>query len=742
MDVKGQCLLSSDKTVIMTTKGFTTGVKTTSTSLRSFQETSSEQKSKDISQNLVKSSETATDQSMASITQPIVPGESQMKQNVSVVEQTTTLGSSSVVVASTSGNALEEKSSPSLSKPNLAHPEIVHETPSSKPPVSKEQLPSLNTREKKLEAIVVGKIEDKTENEQITDTLTVSSKENKMSDLVSSQEGLTKATEILNTERTSTSVMLKQSSTSDSHGGIITQVYGRGRYEAPKQGNVPVSWSNDTSKIYSAQFRPTSVNHVNQNLYSESPSANPFIVSHLNQKGIAVPPGSFASHLNQQAFPTQPNIHVNPKPFSAVAGINWYPENQRQPGPRQMRLIAPRAIAPRPLYYVPTFPMSSQYPQQVLHNNMYAARALQEMARRRQPDSLGQSGSSGFNSKEYSSSIDADRAWYAKHVGDTSTVSSSQTISTEQKIGENIKTSSSISQAEVRTKVTSATSQSNNIEVNTSKCKSKDDFSSSVAATHSTTAKTDTNSSSVTAESKKVDLIVSSQSANVKESISTDTGEECFESKQEFRKKHSAGEKISNETSVSHDGPISDLDKDSNSETTSSLSKSKAGSLSTDGKKLTSSVSVGPSVESTSTEPAKGKVILDKDNEKVKNKGKSKDKPSGNYESNKKSISHSIPDSKQSSLKDVKNTNQKTTKEKLDNRSSGDSSRGGSKEKERCKDSSKDKKEKRNDSETSRGKEISRKKEDSSKTEKDDRRNKRDAKGKELKVRISVVYED
>ena len=603
---------------------------------------------------------------------------------------------------------------------SLPEQEIVQQaTPGPAPDIKKnethpkEHLSSLNTSEKKPEMIVVGKIEEKKKSEQITNS--ASNVQNNKLDLVSSQQGLTK-TEELNavndkkdlhpqyiqiTEGPSTTVLLTQSSPSS--GGMITQVYGRGRYE----GNDPVSWSCGPSKTYpySAQFGTTS---PNQNMYSDLPSANPFIVSHLNQKGFSVPP----SHFNQQ--PTQP--HVNPKPFSAVAGINWYPENQT----RQMRLIAPRLIAPRPLYFVPAFPMSSQYSQPVLHNSMYA-RALQEMAKRRQPETLDQSVTSSFSNKEYSSSIDADRAWYAKHVGSTSTVNSSQAIKTEQNMG-------SIGATEL--KGTSGASLSNNITVTISESKSKDDFSSSVTETHSTAEKIDTKPSCITAETKKGGLIVSSQSGSCFETKSSSTGEECSGSKQELCKV--AGLKISDETSISHGEPIYDLDKAKNNKTTSMLSQSKASSSSDTGNTITKS---------------KSKAIdKDKDENKGKgkniDKGKNKNKLTANSESDKKPISHSLSFSKQSSAKDIKNTNQKSTNEKSENRSSGSSSRSGSKEKERCRDSSKDKKEKRNDSEKLRGKEkeIPRKKEDSSETDSrskgDDHRTKHDSKGKEVKVRI------
>ena len=783
------------------TKNFRTIREPTSTSSLPFQDSSSEQKSNVISRTIMKSSKATTDQSRASLTHKIVPTESQIKHNVSVAEETTTSESSSVKVTSTSSDTLEQKSTtPSLSEPVPAPPapappapappapappapappapilpgpappalpapappapalpapappppalpapplrapappkpappkpaptaslpeqEIVQQaTPGPAPDIKKnethrkEHLSSLNTSEKKPEMIVVGKIEEKKKSEQITNS--ASNVQNNKLDLVSSQQGLTK-TEELNavgdkkdlhpqyiqiTEGPSTTVLLTQSSPSS--GGMITQVYGRGRYEE----NDPVSWSCGPSKTYpySAQFGTTS---PNQNMYSDLPSANPFIVSHLNQKGFSVPP----SHFNQQ--PTQP--HVNPKPFSAVAGINWYPENQT----RQMRLIAPRLIAPRPLYFVPAFPMSSQYGNTpVLHNSMYA-RALQEMAKRRQPETLDQSVTSSFSNKEYSSSIDADRAWYAKHVGSTSTVNSSQTIKTEQNMG-------SIGATEL--KGTSGASLSNNITVTISESKSKDDFSSSVTETHSTAEKIDTKPSCMTAETKKGDLIVSSQSGSCFETKSSSTGEECSGSKQELCK--DAGVKISDETSIGHDEPIYDLDKAKNNKTTSMLSQSKASSSSDTGNTITKS---------------KSKAIdKDKDENKDKgkniDKGKNKNKLTANSESDKKTISHSLSYSKQSSVKDIKNTNQKSTNEKSENRSSGSSSRSGSKEKERCRDSSKDRKEKRNDSEKLRGKEkeIPRKKEDSSKTDSrskgDDHRTKHDSKGKEVKVRI------
>jgi hypothetical protein len=778
------------------TKNFRTRREITSTGSLPFQDFSSEQKSNVISRTIMKSSKATTDQSRASLTHKIVPTESQIKHNVSVAEETTTSESSSVKVTSTSSDTLEQKSTtPSLSEPVPAPPapappapappapilpgpappalpapappapalpapappppalpapplrapappkpappkpaptapaptaslpeqEIVQQaTPGPAPDIKKnethpkEHLSSLNTSEKKPEMIVVGKIEEKKKSEQITNS--ASNVQNNKLDLVSSQQGLTK-TEELNavndkkdlhpqyiqiTEGPSTTVLLTQNSPSS--GGMITQVYGRGRYE----GNDPVSWSCGPSKTYpySAQFGTTS---LNQNMYSDLPSANPFIVSHLNQKGFSVPP----SHFNQQ--PTQP--HVNPKPFSAVAGINWYPENQT----RQMRLIAPRLIAPRPLYFVPAFPMSSQYGNTpVLHNSMYA-RALQEMAKRRQPETLDQSVTSSFNNKEYSSSIDADRAWYAKHVGSTSTVNSSQAIKTEQNMG-------SIGATEL--KGTSGASLSNNITVTISESKSKDDFSSSVTETHSTAEKIDTKPSCMTAETKKGDLIVSSQSGSCFETKSSSTGEECSGSKQELCK--DAGVKISDETSIGHDEPIYDLDKAKNNKTTSMLSQSKASSSSDTGNTITKS---------------KSKAIdKDKDENKDKgkniDKGKNKNKLTANSESDKKTISHSLSYSKQSSVKDIKNTNQKSTNEKSENRSSGSSSRSGSKEKERCRDSSKDRKEKRNDSEKLRGKEkeIPRKKEDSSKTDSrskgDDHRTKHDSKGKEVKVRI------
>ncbi|CAB4006516.1 M-phase phospho 8-like [Paramuricea clavata] len=791
------------------TKNFRTRRETTSTGSLPFQDSSSEQKSNVISRTIMKSLKATTDQSRALLTHKFVPTESQIKHNVSVAEETTTSDSSSVKVTSTSSNTLEQKSTtPSLSEPappapappapilpapalpapappapappapappapalpapappapalpapappppppalpapalpapappepaptapappaSLPEQEIVQEaTPGSAPDIKKnethpeEHLSSLNTSEKEPEMIVFGKIEEKKKSEQITNS--ASNVQNNKFDLVSSQQGLTKTEELNSvndkkdlhpqyiqiTEGPSTTMLLKQ--TSPSSGGMITQVYGRGRYE----GNDPVSWSCGPSKTYpySVQFGATS---LNQNMYSDLPTANPFIVSHLNQKGFSVPP----SHFNQQ--PTQP--HVNPRPFSAVAGINWYPENQTQLGSRQVRLISPRLITPRPLYFVPAFPMSSQYSQPVLHNSMYA-RALQEMAKRRQPETLDQSVTSSFSNKEYSSSIDADRAWYAKHVGSTSTVNSSQTIKTEQNIG-------SIDAPEL--KGTSGASLSNNITVSISESKSKDDFLSSVTETHSNAEKIDTKPSCMTTETKKGDLVVSSQSGSCVETKSSSTGEECSGIKQELCK--DSGLKISDETSIGHGEPIYDLDKAKNTKTTSMLSQSKASSSSDAGNTITKS---------------KSKAI-DKDENKGKgkniDKGKNKNKLTANSESDKKTISHSLPYSKQSSVKDIKNTNQKSTNEKSENRSSGSSSRSGSKEKERCRDSSKDKKEKRNDSEKLRGKEkeIPRKKEDSSKTDSrskgDDHRTKHDSKGKEVKKQESVDFE-
>ena len=305
--------------------------------------------------------------------------------------------------------------------------------------IAKNQLPSINTSEKKPEVIAQEEIENVSKNEQNIDSNidsnTASSIGNSQSD--SSNQGVPKVSKPPSSVNGNKDL--------DSQGRIITQVYGRGRYEEPNQGNE--SWSSDT--IHSAQFSPTSLNYINPNLYPDLPSANTFIVSHINHKDFSAPPGSFLpGPFDQQPFPTQANINVHQKPFSAVAGINWYPQSR----PRQMGLATHRAIAPKPFYYMPALPVSLPYSRHATPDYLYA-RALQEMAQSRQSVSSSQSVSS--TSSEYSSPIDADRAWYAKHVGDTSTMTSSHNVESSGIVGKDIKNRS---EAEVTTNIANDTS--------------------------------------------------------------------------------------------------------------------------------------------------------------------------------------------------------------------------------------------------------------------------------------------
>ena len=692
-DSKEKRFSSTDKTIPLTTvqeeattskstKKSRSEMKQMSTS-PSCQEVSGDKKSNDSSQTVVKSLKTSTDKSRTSSSRP---NERQIKQTVT----------SNFSVNTASRSSVKQNLPLFVSEPNLPHPETGHQQVSGLP-LFKELLPSVNTSEKKPEVVVLEKIEKKSENKQNTDAYTASSIKKNQSG--SSKQSLTKVSEVVTPvndkkhslprhsqtpEGSSSSVLMKPNL--DSHGKTITQVYGKGRYEGPNEENE--SWSSETMKIHSAQLSPSSPSYINPILYSDSPGANTFVVSHLNQKGFSMQPGSFAGYFNQQPFPTQPKFLAHQKPFSAVAGFNWYPENR----PRQMGLATHRAIVPKPFYYVPAFPVSSPYSRQATPDNLYA-RALQEMAKKRQPESSTQPAPFSFTSNEYFSPIDADKAWYAKHVGNINTATSSNIVKISLTDGEDFKTPSSKSQAEIKTKISSDTS--NTIKAN------KDDFSSLVTVTHSPKEKAGTNSP--TAETKKQDSCL----AEMKESF-TGEGFESFENK---------------------------------CSSTSSLSKSQTSSSSTSSILTASQEMIEVSSTAIPIAQSEGKAMY-KESEKNKNKDIEKGKSEDKFitKSNQKSISHSKPDSKESSLKDVKNTKQrKTPSEKLENRSSDNRSKISSKE--RCRDSPIDvKKEKKSDYEKSCEKdtENSRKREDSlksdSRSEQDDCRSRHDSKTKALKV--------
>ena len=687
-EVPGKCVSSTENNIPLTrhqnevpvpTNYFPKRIETTSSSI-SFQESSTEPKYSSISHNVV------------SLKAAIV--------------------SESITVESKSSVALEQQSTPLLKQSSLVQPEAVRKETSREVPNAnivthsgpKELSSSVNTTETKPETMVAEDSEEKGEAKQTSDPFVPSSAQNNKTELVSCQQGLTISTEVISpvnskdlhsqgtqhTEGSSTPVPLIHNSSvgSDSAGVVITQVYSKGKNERFKLANDPVSWSGGASKTYpySTQFCPTSGNmNVKQNVYSDLPVVNSFIVSQLNQKGVSVPP----SHINQQSFSTPTSIHVNQKPFSAVAGINWYPERHGLRGNRQIRLVSPLLYQRRPLFYVPEFPISPQCTQAISPNSRYA-RALHEMAKRRQ--STEQSMSARCSDKDGPSSVDADKAWHVKHVDSASKESSSQT------------------KCRAETVVASVGGEclSSNIKVDISD--SKGDVSSK--ETHSNTKQ-----SEVVVDASKI--------------TSTDKVKES-ENKQELK----ASDKTSDESK-------SDISKAQCSKTSINLTKSTSNSLSTDVKKLKleeSSSSESSSTNTAITQPKDKNVNKVKDKEESKNKSTDrKEKSTLSFESSKKSLS----DGKQ---QEDNITNQKLRKEKSASRSPSDYSlRSNSKERERSRDtkSSKDQKDKRTDSEKSRGKdkEISGKKQDSSKSDsrskEDDSRSRHDSKVKEIKVGIS-----
>ena len=632
-----------------------------------------------------------------SVAQTIVPGSQKTPQTVSHVEETTTSNSSLVTRTCTATITSEQKSTTTASQ---SHSGLIHKTTEKHETLimPKIRLSSLNISEKKPESIVVEKTNDNNEKKHMPDIVIVS--DAPKLNLVSSQHALTSPVfssvsneNVLQSQQLSTSIPLRHSSPSGgSVGGVkITQVYGKGKYEGPKQGVDPVSWSGDATKTYpySTQFSPAGSLHINSNLYSDTPSANAFIVGHLNQS-FSVSPNSLTSQFSQQQFPTQPNTHTNQKPFSAVAGINWYPDNKGQRGLRQLMFLPSTNLLPKPLYYVPEFPTFPQPSKQPLHNHVYA-RALQEMAKRRQINSSGQSASSDFINKDYSPPFDADRTLYAKRAGSTSTVNSSQTIQIEIQGGKtNVHPS-------IGTDL-GARRLSNNIEVTIADSSKKDDLISVSKA-----GKSETKLPSRISETEEGDLMVSSPSVSLGSKDDT----------QLFTHNKNSDNKTSDKSDL-----VCDLDKSKDNKTKSNVSESQ-----TDNK-----LEILEKIDSESSNAmAQSKVntskVKDKNINKDKSTGISDDVATSNSDSNKKSKSSVVSDSK----------------------SSGNRSRTDSKEWGRDSGSSQDHKEKKSDSEKSRGrdKEISRRKEDSSKTSRSkesDRQSKRDSKGKEIKVLLNYFY--
>ena len=643
---------------------------------------------------------------------------SQKKQTVPHVQATSQ--KSSVYLTSASSITLEQKSTTTSSQDHSGITytrETTSATANSKKhetlTMSKIRLPSLHISEKKSESVEMEKTKDSTENmltivsvSNVSNSGLISSQDSLSSPVLSSvpNENVLPSQFIQTVKQPSTPIPLKHSSPSSGNVEAlkITQVYGKGKYDGTIQGVDPVSWSGETTKTYpySSQFSPSGTLHINSNLYPNTPSGNTFIVGHLN----AVSPSSFISQFSQQNFSTQSSTHPNQKPFSAVAGINWYPDkNQRRP-----RLVPTLNVLPKPIYYVPEFPASAQHSKQPLHHHVYA-RALQEMAKRQQINSSGQSVSSEFINQDQSPPFDADRTLYVKHAGGMST----QAIQTEVPDGNTNVYPSIINQTDVGVR-----RLSNNIKVTIADSEKKDDLLSVTKLKSS-----ETKFSSKVSETKEVDVIASYPS------VSSTGNENCSTGKEntlQFIENENSDANISGKKELESD---SDKSKYSKSESNVSESKAQQQILEITDCKSCSAVT------QSKDDAAK---VKDKNVNKDKNKGET---PKSSSESTKLKSSV-VSESKQSSLNEneQKSVSQKSSSGS-DTRSSGNKSRGGSKE--RARDSSQDHKEKRSDSEKSRGKdkEISRKKEDSSKRSRSkerDRQSKHDSKGKELKVRIKV----
>ena len=639
---------------------------------------------------------------------------SRKKQIVPHVQATSQ--KSSVNLTSASNITLEQKSTTTSSHD---HSELTYtrETTSATANIKKHEtltmskirLPSLLISEKKSESVEVEKTKDNTENmlaivsvSNVSNSGLISSQDSLSSPVLSSvsNEKVLQSQFIQTVKQPSTPITLKHSSPSSGNVEVlkITQVYGKGKYDGTIQGVDPVSWSGETTKTYpySSQFSPSGTLHINSNLYPNTPSGNTFIVGHLH----AVSPSSCISQFSQQNFSTQSSTHPNQKPFSAVAGINWYPDNN-QPGPR---LVPTLNVLPKPIYYVPEFPASAQHSKQPLHHHVYA-RALQEMAKRRQINSSGQSVSSEFINQDQSPPFDADRTLYLKHAGGMS----SQAIQAEVQDGNTNVYPSIINQTDVGVR-----RLSNNIKVTIADSEKKDDLLSVTKLKSS-----ETKFSSKVSETKEVDVIASYPS------VSSTGNENCSTSKEntlQFIENENSDEKISGKKELECD---SDKSKESKSE--SNLSESKAQQQ---------------ILEITDCKSCSAKDDAAKVKDKNVNEDKNKGETSKSSSESNKLKSSVVSESKQSSLNEneLKIVSQKSSSGS-DTRSSGNRSRGGSKE--RARDSPQDHKEKRSDSEKSRGKdkEISRKKEDSSKRSRSkerDRQSKHDSKGKELKVRIKV----
>ncbi|XP_028414791.1 uncharacterized protein LOC114537876 [Dendronephthya gigantea] len=290
---------------------------------------------------------------------------------------------------------------------------------------------------------------------------------------VSSSEAETKDSQHIPTTAMSSSVALSRCSSSSSDDPDIANARRKEKYDVNMQGINSLSWSNDSSKTYpySAQLvRPLSLNQANPNLYPAG--FNPVIVNHLNQKGFH-PQASFPFTTTfNQPHPSNPSNLVNQKPFSAVAGLNWYPNNH----PRPVRLITAPMFLSNQLYFVPAFSPTSQSSQQASYG-----RALQEIAKRKHTEDLDQP----VSDTPSNSSIDTDKAWYTKDVGSPSKGNSLHDIKhpggiiacVQSQI--NMQAREFIDQAE--SKVLSGVDRSNNIVVSITETKN-DDFSPTVAS--------------------------------------------------------------------------------------------------------------------------------------------------------------------------------------------------------------------------------------------------------------------
>ena len=347
-------------------------------------------------------------------------------------------------------------------------------------------------------------VKDEAVKKHNTEPVTSSSFEKNKSELVSSRRRLTKSQEGFSSNEAETkdaqhiqtttisSVSLGRCS-SGGDDANIPNVHSKEKYDVNMQGINSLSWSNDSSKTYpySAHLKPPPLNQVNPNLYPAG--FNSFIVSHLNQKGF-YPQANFpfTTPFNQP-HPSNPSNLVNQRPFSAVPGLNWYPDSR----PRPVGLITAPMFVSNQLYFLPNFSASSQLSQQTLHNNTYG-RALQEIAKRKQTENFDEPVS---DNEEFSSSIDSGKAWYAKDVGSSNRGISSHDIKDSGEIIAcvqsqiNIQAREYIDRAEKNNKVLSGIDRSNNIVVSITESTNNDAFSSAVVKTRPSAEKSNARSS-------------------------------------------------------------------------------------------------------------------------------------------------------------------------------------------------------------------------------------------------------